>query len=601
MHNGPWAWVPWALLCCERLLRAPTRRGIVGLAAALAVGMLPGWVLLIALGYQLIALRVLWDVVGRRQGRPWRGAAAVVAALALAPLLAAVQLVPAAELARESQRLARDVADFWAWGGLTTDVATSIRGRVPPVPFMVVPLLLAAVAPVLSRNRRLVGFHLTVGAAYAVLALGPATPLFGLYVALPPGGATLRYPHRLFWVTGLALAVLTALGLDGVARRAERPAAPWPGLLVALAAATALWWLVPGGLRRVELLAATIVLAALLAASVSRRLARPAVWVLAGALVVNLVAVPLRYPGRLLASADPLWRHTDALAALRARMTPQDRAFIGSSLSSVFDLGLVTKTATVMRVPDVYDYEPLVGARLANYFSAMWHGTPILSGDDLTTRTTVLAGFRSRLSQVAAIRYVVTPGPPRFFTGDLDLSPVDTGDAGLQVHASPHALPRARWVPRVEVVDDPDMLIARLAYGSDDLAEIAFVERPLPSGFTGEAPAGAGTVRFARDDPERLVLDVDAPARGFLVLADQHAPGWRAEVNGVAAPIHRANYAFRLIELPAGSSRVELRYRPRSLLVGAAISLTALAVVALLLGQRGDRADVETPARGATR
>src|SRR5204862_3346559 len=32
MHSGPWAWVPWALFFCERLLRAPTRGGVIGLA-----------------------------------------------------------------------------------------------------------------------------------------------------------------------------------------------------------------------------------------------------------------------------------------------------------------------------------------------------------------------------------------------------------------------------------------------------------------------------------------------------------------------------------------------------------------------------------------
>ena len=65
MHSGPWAWVPWALYCCERLLRAPTRGGVVALATVLALALLPGWVLLVTLAYQLIVLRVVWDVLTR--------------------------------------------------------------------------------------------------------------------------------------------------------------------------------------------------------------------------------------------------------------------------------------------------------------------------------------------------------------------------------------------------------------------------------------------------------------------------------------------------------------------------------------------------------
>jgi uncharacterized membrane protein YfhO len=94
-------------------------------------------------------------------------------------------------------------------------------------------------------------------------------------------------------------------------------------------------------------------------------------------------------------------------------------------------------------------------------------------------------------------------------------------------------------------------------------------------------------VRFVRDDPEHIALEIEAPARGFLVLADQHAPGWRATVNEAPVEIQRANYTFRLLELPAGASRVDFRYRPRSVLIGAAISAaTLLAVAAVLIAGR---------------
>jgi len=133
-------------------------------------------------------------------------------------------------------------------------------------------------------------------------------------------------------------------------------------------------------------------------------------------------------------------------------------------------------------------------------------------------------------------------------------------------------------------VPDPAALLHRLAYGDDDLAAVALVEEPMPSGFTGAGgAAGASSARFVTDDPEHLVVDVEAPAAGFLVLADQYYPGWRATVNGAPAAIHRANYIFRLIEVPAGASRVELRFRPTSVAVGAAVSVAAVAIAALLL------------------
>ena len=86
-----------------------------------------------------------------------------------------------------------------------------------------------------------------------------------------------------------------------------------------------------------------------------------------------------------------------------------------------------------------------------------------------------------------------------------------------------------------------------------------------------------------------MAIDVDASAPGFLFLADQYAPGWTATVDGAPAEILRANYAFRLVAVPAGRSEVVFRYRPRSLWIGGLISLvTALGVVLLCWRSRAE-------------
>jgi uncharacterized membrane protein YfhO len=86
-----------------------------------------------------------------------------------------------------------------------------------------------------------------------------------------------------------------------------------------------------------------------------------------------------------------------------------------------------------------------------------------------------------------------------------------------------------------------------------------------------------------------VVLRVRAPARGFL-LADQDFPGWRATVDGAPAPILRANYLFRAVEVPAGESTVEFRYVPTSLWLGAAITAATLLAVGIVTWLRRPRA-----------
>jgi hypothetical protein len=583
MQNGPWAWAPWALFLCERLLRRPSRGGVAALAAVLTLELLPGWVLITALTYQVIALRVAWELVTVRSAQTWRAAAAIAIGLALAPCLAAVQLLPAAELARESFRVATEVMDFLHYGADMPDIARIVRGRVPPVPFMAAPLLLAVMAPFVSTQRRLVTFYLLVGCLYGVLALGRGTPLFDLYAHLPPGPATLRYPTRLFWICGLCMAVLSAFGIDALAQRARaRAAALAP--LVGAALLVALYLVTPGGLRAAELIALAALLAATVIALAKPSLGRAAAWAGVGALLLNLVAVPLHYPGRLVPSIEAMWRHADAFTALDPPVTAQDRIFINSSVKSLNDFTLMQKTATLVRLPDIHDYEALLGRRHTEYITTMWRGMPVNGVDDLFTKHTVMGGFRRRLLDLAAVRYVITVPEGEMESWGLDLPRVPVSDTDLIVYRNDHALPRARFVPRIEVVADRSVLLNRLAYGSDDLAAVALVEDAMPSGFTGaDGAAASGSARFVRDDAEHVVIDVDAPARGFLVLADQYYPGWRATVNGAAVPIYRANHMFRLVEVPAGTSRVEFSYFPTSLVLGGAISALGLAVLGFML------------------
>ena len=58
-------------------------------------------------------------------------------------------------------------------------------------------------------------------------------------------------------------------------------------------------------------------------------------------------------------------------------------------------------------------------------------------------------------------------------------------------------------------------------------------------------------------------------------MSDTFYPGWEATVDGVRVPILRANRAMRGVPTDAGRHDIEMRYRPRTFIVGAAISLPA--------------------------
>ena len=61
-----------------------------------------------------------------------------------------------------------------------------------------------------------------------------------------------------------------------------------------------------------------------------------------------------------------------------------------------------------------------------------------------------------------------------------------------------------------------------------------------------------------------ILLAASAERPGYLVLSEVWYPGWRATVNGEAAPVLRANYALRALPVPAGDIEVRLWYAPES-------------------------------------
>jgi hypothetical protein len=605
--GSTFVWMPAALLFCERLLRTATLAAAIGLGVSLALPLLPGFPQVVFFTYQLVALRVVFELVTQRPPRPLRTVGYVLLGLAIAPLLLAVQLVPGIEMAAQSVRggslsgaeLTGGVG-FLTWGGFVKQLATRADLFNP---ILRVPAVAAAACWLRPATRRSALFYLLAGLLYFLLAFGPATPLFPVYAKLPLG-TLFRDPGRFMWVTSFCFAVLVGLGADAMLSAAAAAGAwrRWSPVVVTATALLALPLVMPNPLKTIEWGLGGLIVAAALAVAVDARLraAAAVACTLAVGLGVSLfyskVLPPaLRWhavrvlPTRKLIDGAQLWTNEAFLKRLAASLTPQDRAFF---VYQHMDFRLMPKTASLLEIPVVQDYEPQAARRYAEYFVLMRTGVPLHDLNDFyyPRQSGVAQGFRKRLLDLAAGRYVVAAAPA---DNTSTVSPAlvrlaASDDRGLTVYENRQALARARFVPTAEVVPDPHGLLERLANGDDDLTQVALLDAPPPSGFLGEHGSTAeASAEIVVDEPERVVVRVQTSRRGFLHLADQYFTGWRANVDGAPAPILRANYLFRAVEVPAGTSTVEFRYAPTSLRVGALISLaTVLTLLAAVVIER---------------
>lgn len=141
--------------------------------------------------------------------------------------------------------------------------------------------------------------------------------------------------------------------------------------------------------------------------------------------------------------------------------------------------------------------------------------------------------------------------------------------------------PRAFVARQVEVVPTVEAAVRRYQSANFDWADTVVLTEAENVTSSGTLPiAAASLVDVTSYGNDRVSLNVDAPAGGWLVVLDSWAPGWSANVNGASRPVALANGAFRAVEVPAGRSTVTMTFRTPGLRLG--LALAAIATLALV-------------------
>ncbi len=622
--NATVAWLPWLVWAVELQLRAAHWRRALACAWRLA---LFGALLLLAGHAQtawyallLAGLWAAWRVLTTRRLRSLRGAAlaaSLAGALVLATAVAALQLLPTAELLRQSPRAVAADHDFvmtysYSPWRLLTLLAPDLLGNPAQGNYIgygnywedadyvgVLPLLLALflLVPVAARAlwhtlRRLIlvapgapeaerGLPLFLGAVGFVAllwGLGRNTPIFPWLYDHVPTFNLFQAPTRvLVWLV-FALALLAGLGVDRW--RAPSGRALYWTRLGTMGALT----LIISGVVGARLLTGDTALAAnvrglslamasagvfLLACgglSLLKPYLPPRVW---GGAVVLLVALDLLVAGRgLNPGADPAaYRQpgpaTAELAALldghRLWYPPSDEERVKfSRFLSLADFG-PPATALALRaalVPDVAVLDRLPSVN--NY-------DPLVSARYAALVEVVGAHTTPNLLQLMDVSIIASTTTRRGW----ELVATDRV-AGVGFYRVPGAPQRVWIVPAARTV--PNLAAARLALAAPDFDPAQFVileDGPVDP----PAPAISLTPSI-----NAVTIPVILAEPGWVVLSDTYYPGWTVTVDGQPAALMPANIAFRAVAVPAGAHTVVFDYQPRSVAVGGAVTAAALLI-----------------------
>jgi len=491
----------------------------------------------------LVAVAYGASLLGGERGlRP----VAVVASIYVAGiLLAAVQLVPALELQSLSRRP----------GSLPLEVFQSLAATPSMVLGWIIPstasgmefppaaayhfgaaAVAAALAGLFSRTRIALFFVLLMITGF-LLSIGDATPVSAWAWHVPVLSA-FRHPFKHLFELSFAMAGLSALGASKML--AFAPSARWPRIAVALAiVATAV------SLRINE---APLIAGNPANADISG--ARPAI-------------------------ADDLDPGARVLTP-RHFFLKRDPSFLLGDYGTEFE------------VPAVHGAGPYLWSELA--------AATGMVEEEVTFRRGFFAASDRTLALLSC-PYVIQTRRGEAFWPPLDRAVyrIASEYPDARLARRDDALARFRFVSVVRCGNAAE-IDASLQTGAPDPAATALVSCEGSALPPGPVAAIASMPKIVDERPGHIVLETEVPAgaNGFLVISQADLPGWHATTDGKAAVIRRVHGLVQGIEVPAGTSRVELDYWPRTFAIGAATSAATALLLLVAIAVSGTRRERHT-------
>jgi hypothetical protein len=432
---------------------------------------------------------------------------------------------------------------------------------------------LTLVALIAAMSRRFfvskeIRFFAAAALFFVFYSIGRYTPAFALYYRRP-GYHLGRRPPPATFLLGVTLAILSGYGFTLIERGVVAPRAAW--LIGAVAALFAAALLVTGSKGRLV----------------------QASWPLATSAIFAALAIAL-----ILATRDRLLRGAYVPVAVAALMTADLAIGIGANESTglppeQFDvlktdgknpvIAFLREKLKETSAPDRRDRVELAAIDFHWPNASLVHGldhdlgyNPIRlkifedstgAGDHLALPeqrefSKLYPSYRSILSDMLGLRFIATGVPieeidENYKPGDL-IELTRIGD--VHIYENPRAMPRIMVVTCALHVNFAQMIQSG-EWPEADYRETALLETPPVCHTRKDAPPA--TAKIVSYENDRVVAEVSAPpGGGWLILNDVWHPWWFARVDGVDAPVLRANVMFRAVAVPEGRHQVRFEFLP---------------------------------------
>lgn len=499
----------------------------------------------------------------------WKIARAAIACGLFLFLVSAVQTLPAFEYGRNSLRWVgaenavkwNDIVPYYVHGVFSMN-PLSMLGIVlpgfdlsysPHVGFVAALLgLFGMITNWQDRSSRILTAIAVGGFVYS---LGDGTPFEGLLYAIVPMVEKARVPAIAQILFDLGLCGLAAAGIDrlqdvewAVWRQRLAAAFGVSGLVILLTALgftlmKILWpgaedrWVFTGWLT----LGAWLVLR-------RRETRHPALW-LALIAICELSMTTVRIWENIdqkdrARRLDALASHTDLAEMLRSRPGAPRMSYSLDDIEYSFGdwWGLETLEAMVPSTPWELWRNDVFSRRVAQLLGVRFY-----------------AGKKARYAEL-----------PEYFVSR----------AGIHVWEDRDAMPRLWTVHKAFAVKDLEEARKSLQNPATILSRETMQIGKAPQLATCDS-APPDRANFVERIPNRIRIEAELGCRGMVIVNDLYDANWVARVDGKDAPVEEAYALVRGVVVEAGRHSIEMVYRPKTVLIGAALTAIGLLGAAL--------------------
>ncbi len=206
----------------------------------------------------------------------------------------------------------------------------------------------------------------------------------------------------------------------------------------------------------------------------------------------------------------------------------------------------------------VFGHNPL---RLKWFYEATRVGDTV-AGADQRGFSALYPSYRSAFADLFGLRLIATGVPVEQI--DKMLKPGDLNfiarTRNAYVYENPRALPRVMLVGDWRIAEFAKLIETGWPSDVDPRRTVLLEQAPraAPQGLA-EPIGNARLVRYANTE---VIVAVDTPSGGIVVLNDVWTPWWRATIDGAEIELLRANVIFRAVPVPPGRHMVRFAFEP---------------------------------------